>query len=216
VAENMLDDSEKVIVEKMGPQLGPVFFALHKEVVWLHAKWQEYRELFGHSPERVELLNRSAAFFFRVIEDSLWEDVLLHISRLTDPSRTTGNENLSVQCLPPLVADLALRAHVGRLTAECVAKAAFAREHRNKRLAHADLAHTLNRKAIPLSGISRAHVEEMLLSFRELMNLVDNRYRDTTVAYEHFITNNGAPSLISRLQRFENLVAETPLSERAL
>jgi hypothetical protein len=120
-----------------------------------------------------------------------------------------------VQCLPPLVDDLSFKAKIGRLTTECVAKAAFAREHRNKRLAHSDLAHRLNQQAVPLSGISRAHVEEMLLSFRELMNALDNRYRDVTVAYDHFITDNGAPSLVSRLQRFEKLVAKTPLGESA-
>src|SRR5579862_352192 len=103
MTERTLDDAGGEFRDKMGPDLGPVFFALFKEVVWLHAKWQEYRALFGHSPERVDLLNRNAAFFFRVVEDSLWEDVLLHISRLTDPIRSGGNENLSVQCLPFLV-----------------------------------------------------------------------------------------------------------------
>ena len=205
MADCTLVDTEKQLTDKMGAQLGPVFVALHKEVVWLHAKWQEYRELFGHSKERVDLLNRNAAFFFRIIEDSLWEDVLLHISRLTDPPRSAGKDNLSVKCLAPLVPEATLRARVEALASECVAKAAFAREHRNKRLAHADLSHSLNQKAFPLSGISRAHVEEMLLSFRELMNCLDNQYRDTTVAYEHFITSTGAPALVSRLQRFERL-----------
>jgi hypothetical protein len=203
-----LDDTEKQINDKMGPHLGPVFFALYKEVVWLHAKWQEYRELFGHSPERVDLLNRNAAFFFRIVEDSLWEDVLLHISRLTDPPRSAGKDNLSVQGLAALMPDAGLQVRVDALAKDCVAKAAFAREHRNKRLAHADLLYSLDRKAFPLSGISRLHVEEMLLSFRELLNCIDAQYRDTTVAYEHFITHNGAPALVSRLQRFERLTAK--------
>jgi hypothetical protein len=205
VADPTMEDTENQFTDTMGAQLGPVFFALYKEVVWLHAKWQEYRELFGHSEERVELLNRNAGFFFRIVEDSLWEDVLLHISRLTDPPRSAGKDNLSVQCLAPLVPDASLKARVEALASECVARAAFAREHRNKRLAHADLLYSLNREAFPLSGISRAHVEEILLSLRDLMNSLDNRYRDTTMAYEHFITSNGATTLVARLQRLERL-----------
>ncbi len=61
----------------LGPTVGPLYDALYNEVTWLHAKWNQYRILFAESPERVELLNRVAGFFFRTIQNVIWEDVLM-------------------------------------------------------------------------------------------------------------------------------------------
>src|SRR2546428_12671386 len=86
----------------MGPHLGPVYNALWNEVAWLHAKWHEYKELYGEKPPRLELLNRASGFFFRIVQDTLWENTLLHLARLTDPSRSAGRQNLNLFQLPSL------------------------------------------------------------------------------------------------------------------
>ena len=49
---------------KMGPDLGELYFALYKELTWLHARWLEYRKLFAE-PENIPLLNRNGSFIFR-------------------------------------------------------------------------------------------------------------------------------------------------------
>jgi hypothetical protein len=72
-------------IERMGTQLGTFFYALWQEVAWLYIKWQEYIELFGKKPSRVDLLNNAAPLFFRIVQDALWYDILMHIARLTDP-----------------------------------------------------------------------------------------------------------------------------------
>ncbi|WP_407690639.1 AbiU2 domain-containing protein [Rhodocyclus tenuis] len=69
----------------MGGEIGKVYSALWQEVAWINKKWNQYVELFGTSPERIELLNRAAPSFFRTFQDSLLDDVLLHLARLTDP-----------------------------------------------------------------------------------------------------------------------------------
>ena len=74
----------------MGPRLGPVYNALWNEVAWLHAKLHEYKQLYGEKPARLELLNRAAGLFFRIVQDTLWEDTLLYLARLTDPPRSAG------------------------------------------------------------------------------------------------------------------------------
>ena len=96
----------------LGPRMGPVFSELRDDLAWLQVKWSEYRELFGTSPERIELLNRAAGLFFRVLQDSLWEDALLHLCRLTDPPVTRGRHNLTIRALPDLCADDGLRAEL--------------------------------------------------------------------------------------------------------
>jgi hypothetical protein len=98
--------------EVMGSILGPLYHALYEEVTWLHAKWQQYRALFAESPERIDLLNKVAGFFFQVIQDVLWEDVVLHIARLTDPARSAGKDNLTLLRLEGAISDRALSAEV--------------------------------------------------------------------------------------------------------
>ena len=199
------DEVQVSYVESMGDNLGSIFFLLYKEVVWVHAKWKEYRELFGTDSERIQLLNRNANFFFKIVQDGLWEDVLLHIARLTDSPKSMGKSNLTLQLLPNLIEYQDLRTRVEALLNICLEKTQFAKEHRHKRLAHKDLLHTQEPEAAPLSGISRAHVEEMLSSIRNLMNEIDGHYRDTTVAYDYFVANTGARRLISILNQFEQL-----------
>lgn len=69
------------IVEVMGDDLGSLYHALWNELAWLYSKWEEYVELFGTKPSRIDLLNKAAGHFFRIVQDSLWEESLLHIAR---------------------------------------------------------------------------------------------------------------------------------------
>ncbi len=201
--ERSPEEAQAEIINAMGRELGSIFYALYKEVVWVHAKWKEYRELYGTNGDRIKLLNRTAGFFFKIVQDSLWEDVLMHIARITDPPKSFGKHNLTVQLLPELISEKELLSEVNELAKNCVDKSAFAREHRNKRLAHRDLIHATEPSAAPLNGISRAHVEEMLEALRSIMNKIDGHYRDTEVAYDHFIAHSGGEALYFSLKRAE-------------
>jgi hypothetical protein len=70
---------------KMGADFGAFWDAFRNELIVLHAKWQQYRKLYGTSDERIGLLNSSAGFFFGLVHDVMWDDIVLHIARLTDP-----------------------------------------------------------------------------------------------------------------------------------
>jgi hypothetical protein len=83
----------------MGPGLGPAFHRLWNDCVWLHLKWCEYRSVFGSSEARVDLLNTTARGFFGIVQDVLWQDVVLHICRFTDPAKTAGRETLSLRAV---------------------------------------------------------------------------------------------------------------------
>ena len=145
----------------MGLDLGPVFHALWNECAWLHLKWREYRELFGGSSERVDLLNSAAGLSFRIIQDSLWEDILLHLCRLTDPPSIGKKENLTVLRLPGMV-DAAIRAEVEGAVESLEQRTAFARDWRNRHIAHSDLMLALDESLTPLAPASRAKVAEAL------------------------------------------------------
>jgi len=95
--------NQKEHLDALGPDLGHVYHALYNECAWLHIKWHQYLVLYGTKPERIDLLNRSAGLFFRIVQDTLWEDTLLHLARLTDRPTSMGKNNLSVQRLPSLI-----------------------------------------------------------------------------------------------------------------
>jgi len=112
------DEARDDFVEKMGQPLGTQFAALWQEVVHLHFKWAEFVELFGSKPSRIDLLNQAAPAFFRIVQDTLWEGILLHLARLTDAAVSGGRQartNLTVLNLPDLVHNLDTKARVQKL-----------------------------------------------------------------------------------------------------
>jgi hypothetical protein len=195
-------------IAAMGQQLGEMYHALWKELVWLHFKWAEYVALYGKSGERVALLNRAAPFFFAIHQDVAWHDILLNIARFVDPAESMGNKkrtNLTVRALPPLIADNALRASVEDLVAKAIAASSFAVDWRMRRLAHRDLAIALDQAAVPLKPASRLKVKEAREALAAVLNAIDDHYFGSTVAYD---AGEGEPDgSITLLQRLRDGVA---------
>lgn len=171
----------------MGEDLGKVYNVLCNEVSWLHASWEQYRHLFAKSERRIGLLNEAAGYFFRMIQLTVFEDVVLGLARLTDPIHTGGgqapHENLTLNLLPSLVSDDKLRDELKNLVGAAEVACAIPRVWRNKRLAHRDLAVALATVADPLAGISRDDVEVALAAFRALLNKLERHYWDSEVYY---------------------------------
>lgn len=178
-------------IRDMGPELGSVYHELSDEVAWLHAKWNQYRQLFGHSPERVELLNTVGSHFFHIVQDALWDNVILHIARLTDPIKSSGKDNLTLLRLPEVIPNAALKEEVKALVDAALLSSSFARDWRNRKLAHIDLALALQEGAQPLPGISRDNVENALSKVRSALNKLSVKYWQSETAYEHFIAAGG-------------------------
>lgn len=178
-------------LDAFGPKLGPLYDALYNEVLWIHTKWLEYRKLFAGTKARVELLNSSAGFFFYIVQDVMWEDVLLHVARLTDPAEKGSNKNLSLQCLPSAVPDPALAGEVQVLVDAAVQKAKFARKNRDKRLAHRDRKHALGTAATSISLGSRKNIEEALASFAAVLNRLHSEYLEGEVAFRDVVAGAG-------------------------
>lgn len=188
-------------VSVMGEELGSVFFALHHEVIDLGIVWQQYTQLYGSSAENIKILNQTAGLFFMVIQDELWDSVLLRIAALTDPATMKGKKNITLRALPALVHDPAMRGEVQKLCDMTLCETEYAREHRNKRIAHNDHDYYIVKGAVCLSGISRAKVEEMLTAIRNVLKYMQHKIRDVDFLYEQFIDESGAALLLSKLKR---------------
>ncbi|AVQ06838.1 TPA: hypothetical protein HH295_20555 [Xanthomonas vasicola pv. zeae] len=200
-----MDEVRNEYISAMGQELGSSFYELYRKLVELHVLWQQYRQLFGGDPDTVHLLNRTSGLFFKIVQDELWDSVLLGVSRMTDPPTTREKKNLTVRSLPPLISDAKLQDEVQDLCDKALVAAEFAREHRNKRIAHQDHDYLSNRNSNPLSGISRTSVEEMLAALRAVLNRLDLHFRDNTVMYENFVDKSGARCLVHKLRKLERL-----------
>jgi hypothetical protein len=190
------EESKADHIEGMGEELGRLYDALWQEVAWLHMKWREYATLFGTSPARVELLNKAAPSFFRVIQDSLWEDVLLHIARLTDSPRSMGKRNLSFRQFAKISLHPDIASKVEKLTTDALETSAFARDWRNRKLAHRDLHLALGQGAEPLAPVSRAQVKEALAALSAILNALAAHYLNSTTMFAVEATSGGAEALL--------------------
>ncbi len=183
-------------IEVMGEELGSLYHALWNELAWLYSKWGEYVELFGTKSSRIELINKAAGHFFRIVQDSLWEDILLHIARLTDPPKSAGKENLTIKKLPALITEERIKEHLSELIDVAVEKADFCRDWRNRHIAHRDLGLAMKTGVEPLKPASRAKVKEALSSISDVLNAVSGHYMKSTTMFEGVGSSGGAVSLL--------------------
>lgn len=183
----------------MGEPLGTQYAALWQETAHLYLTWGEFVELYGTKSTRIELLNRAAPAFFRMVQDRIFEAVLLHIARLTDPSNSLGRKdksNLTIQNLPELMSDAALKATVSKLCEKAVVSAEFAREWRNRHIAHRDLDLALNGSARPLPAVPLKQVTDSLNSFETVLNALAKHYLNSTTSFSMAARYNGALDLL--------------------
>jgi len=199
-------------LDKLGPHLGPVFSELRDDLAWLQVKWAEYRELYGTSPERIDLLNSAAGLFFRILQDALWEDALLHLCRLTDPAVMGKKQNLSIQVLPVLFTDAPLREAVRTLVEQAVSATLFARDWRNRHISHRDRELVLGPGTLPLAPASRAQVSESISAIHRVLNEISERLLGSTLADDVITPPTGAEKLLYVLR--DGLNAEAERRER--
>lgn len=186
-----------------GPELGSVYHELYNEVVWLYAKWLEYRKLYAVSDKQIDLLNETASFFFYTIEAVLREDILLHIARITDHPKKGKSKRLSLLLLPKLVKDPKPADELQKLLEATLPKCEFARDWRNRQIAHSNYSLAINPdgKAKSLPGVSRQQIGEALTSIKELMNRVCEAYSGDPTEFELFDTISGADTLVFHLEQ---------------
>ena len=192
------EDVRAEYVSVYGEDLGRLYDVLSSELLWLHNKWFEYCALFGGSEARVELLNETAPYFFHVVQRVLWEGVLLHIARLTDPAKQKKFENMSLCALSGAVENPNARAQVDADLQVVLTAAQFARDYRDKNLAHQDLDHALGRVE-PLSSGSHKDVEDVLRGMCGLMNNIAAAHDQPTLIYDLPGVPGDANSLVHKL-----------------
>jgi hypothetical protein len=186
-----------------------IYEPLFHDVCHLHRKWKLFCELYASGESVVELLNKSAPGFFRICQDLLVDDVLISISRLMDQKQTFGKDNLTLDRLVHSIDTTnypQLRQDVERLFCAAGVKSAFAKDQRNKRIAHSDLSTKL--QASLISSPTKMNVEDALKAIRDVMNAVELHFNTplfshgVNVAYVEYSSPfyADAQQLMARLQ----------------
>ena len=192
-------------------ELSALYESLNHEVTYLHAKWKIYRQVYAGGQEEIDVLNRTASFFFHVVHWALLEDTVLGISRLTDPPESFGNQNRCLALLVDRVNEQGLEdlhADLAQDFEEINGLVEPFRIWRNKRIAHSDLTTALKLSGEPLPGISRASIEEALTSIRKFMNRANLYFFDSETLYEHFQTSTGGDRLLQLLDKAEKSLSD--------
>lgn len=133
------EDIRREYEQKLGQEFGGLFWHLCND--WANARlaYKEFDELFGETHAAEQLASMGPLFagdILRVFARTL----ILDISRLTDPARSGQRRNITIRAIPPHIACCgSLLQEVKGLIDVAEDKAAFAREVRNKHLAHRDL-----------------------------------------------------------------------------
>jgi len=190
------EETKNHYIAAMGEDLGRASYALWQEVVWLHNEWDEYVQLFGTKPSRITLMNKAAPRFFRMIQDELVDAVVIRIARLTDPPKSTGKSNLSIQQLPLLIKNESFSKEVLNLVTDALETAEFCRARRHRRIAHTSLDLALEVPKEPLTNLTRDNINAAMASLAKVLNAVTFHYLKSTTAFAVVSNPGGAQSLL--------------------
>ena len=158
--------------ERIPEEFRDSFMQLREDISMLQHKWNLYLELFSKA-ETTALLSDVAPAFFQTIEESLRNDMIMAICRLSDPARALGGEILSLATLVGQcgkVPNIDARLTAFQSAAGCV------RLLRNQRLRHNDLTTRIDPRDDLLPGIDRSRVDEILRLASEIMKAIHGHY----------------------------------------
>ena len=123
-----------------------------------------------------------------------------------------SRENLSMSGLPSLIGDQEFTTEVATLVNEALEKSAFARDWRNRHIAHRDRALALDDNAAALAFASRASVESAIQSISVIVERVHERYLGSGIYLELSGTLGDASDLLRVLQ--EGVAAQKARARR--
>lgn len=187
------EDLKAEAIKKLGYEFGIVFIHLKNEVLTLESNWNEFVILFGTNKERINLMNQVAKHFFGILQSSMFENTLLHIARVTDPAETKVRgqvrKNLTFYGLEALVDHAETKQAFKVQVDKAFQAASFAREWRNKRIAHSDLIHATDDSA-ELPAASRLLVRKCLDELRKALEIITLYYYDQPMPPTPFFFEN--------------------------
>ena len=174
--------------------------AISEELGELHLKWLLFSQLY-ESEDVVNLLTESAPTFFGTCQSVFLDNIILSISRLTDPPKTCGKENLTLERILDSIDSSFkdLRAELQEILKVVKDSCLFIKNHRDRRIAHSDLKTYFQDHPEPLLGITKEEIEKALLGLRTFVNKVELHFLRIETGYEYLAVADGSSNLVGCL-----------------
>ena len=192
---------------------------LRIQLVTLYARWQEYRNLFGHSQERVDLLNHCAGGFFHSIQFAMLQQIELCMVRLLDPAEQgKSNKNMTFQRLIHLAEEVYQESqviHVRQMLERAMECSSRLRRRRNKAVAHLDVEAIQKEDQVILEWPRIEEVDASLAALVDLANAFEQMSGLPIWCYELADNWAGSEAVVTHLTnslRFKQLVKDGALS----
>jgi hypothetical protein len=187
------EETKANYVRLMGTQAGEAFAELMQDAARLHLKWNEFKALYVGSARRIEAMNKSAPGFFFLTQNSWWNDIILHIFRMTDDDRRVLSiPKLSV---PPELAD-GFKDKLATLKTST----RFAHTLRNEYIAHRNREVALQVRPIPASSVQQ--IETAIVAIDDALHFIDHHFTNRApTMYTHLDILGGSESVIWIVRR---------------
>ncbi len=169
----MNDTVEIEYRDKLGEEFGAIFHRLRIHWAFSVMRSKEFEALFSDAAT-VELLSAiGGGGFIRDIQNILWDDLILRITRLTDPIQTARKDNLTVRKLPEFCEN-GLRSEVEDLVKSAGQRTAFARDWRNQHISHTDLTRAIDPDVEPLAPASLQQINAALNAIHAVLDRISS------------------------------------------
>ncbi len=199
------DSALEYYEEQFGKEFGSVYYKLFNVWAYVFVKTKEFRLLFSNRGN-VDLINVVGGRFFGSIQDVLFNDILLQLTRITDKVELGRNKNLSIRMLPGFLNDCEMKKKVSELVEEAVEATEFARNWRNKRIAHMDHDFHMDSESNPLEPASLERVQNALDAIHTVLNTVTSHVSGEPLAND-VIYETKAEQLITNISRMSGYMS---------
>jgi hypothetical protein len=183
---------------------------LWDELVRLRNISDEFLYLYQGPPDRTELLSRTSPWFFSYVGRLMFAQIILLISKLTDPAVMNGHRNLTISVLlddPNIDRVEGVRDEVEAALLAARALTEPIRVHRHKAIAHLDHDFAIRVRGAELPKLSKALIERCITEMERAYNLVGERIYDTGSSFE-LAALGDAKSLVIALENAKKWKAD--------
>jgi len=175
---------------------------LEDDLMIAHDRWVIYSQLFAKGVNRL-LLNRYTGNFAAILQQLLEDDIILRISKLTDPAFTKKRKQQLYNCTLDLaISQLDLQADptTSALRSKIERRCRTIKVRRDKKIAHADLV----AKVTPLL-VSKATVRGIFRDTELLIHELNDRAGMPKFFLSSRVFNGDGNDLIFHLKRIRSL-----------
>ena len=169
--------------DTLGEDFGEIYFHAYVEWCDLSHTWKQFKNLFGHGPERVDLMNRAGAGFFYRVDRFFFEAVVMAVCRLSDPVKTVKKANLTVMLFEQHMDTEIRKKTMKKLLEKVEDSTEFARDWRNRRIGHNDFNLKVG-TAKPLERITLESMDAAISALHKTLYYIGTEFMDVDMMNE--------------------------------